>query len=92
LGLPDHGDRNLKIWRHKEYINLYNANFDSQSPVNASTLVQKLATIEQSYLNDKNNQSKRKTPDSTVHLQRYKSEFQILIEDAKKRSKKSGKY
>jgi hypothetical protein len=55
------------IWRHKEYLNLYNANYDSQSPVSASVLVQKLQTIETSHMNDKHNKLKRKNTSPEEH-------------------------
>ncbi|KAI9244332.1 hypothetical protein EDC94DRAFT_629736 [Helicostylum pulchrum] len=81
LGLPDHGDKPLKVWRHKEYVTLYNANYDSDSPVSANVLIQRLANIEQSQLNSK---FKRKPTDSGEHKQKYKNEFDILIQRVKK--------
>lgn len=88
LGLPEHGDRALKIWRHKEYVTLYNANYDSDSPVSAHVLIQRLASIEQSQMNGK---LKRKPTDSGEHKGKYKSEFDILIERVKKQKLESNK-
>lgn len=81
LGLPDHGDKSLRVWRHKEYVTLYNANYDSDSPVSASVLLQRLASIEHSQMNSK---LKRKPTDSGEHKEKYKSEFDLLIERVKK--------
>ncbi|KAL9550312.1 hypothetical protein MBANPS3_004785 [Mucor bainieri] len=61
--LPDSGDRATKIWRHKEYLNLYNANQDSHNPVSANVLVQRLHAIESS----RAIQSKRKAADPEEH-------------------------
>ncbi|CAO0793758.1 unnamed protein product [Mucor circinelloides] len=61
--LPDSGDRATKIWRHKEYLNLYNANQDSHDPVSANVLVQRLQAIE----NSRAMQSKRKATDPEEH-------------------------
>lgn len=80
LGLSDHGDKAQRIWRHKEYITLYNANYDSDRPVSANVLVQRLAAIEKSQVNDK---LKRKVTDSDEHKEKYKSEFDLLIEKTK---------
>jgi E3 ubiquitin-protein ligase RAD18 len=55
------------IWRHKEYLNLYNANYDSQNPVSANVLIQRLQAIEHSHMNDKYNKSKRKAEDPEKH-------------------------
>jgi hypothetical protein len=65
LGLPDHGDKNLKIWRHKEYINLYEANVDSLNPVGVKILCKRLEESEQCYLSSKQSQAKRKETDTT---------------------------
>ena len=65
LGLPDHGDKTLKIWRHKEYINLYEANADSLNPVGFQTLRKRLDESEQCYISSKQTQAKRKETDMT---------------------------
>ncbi|KAG2234710.1 hypothetical protein BDF21DRAFT_433273 [Thamnidium elegans] len=89
LGLPDHGDKALKVWRHKEYVTLYNANYDSDSPVSANVLIQRLANIEHSQMNSK---LKRKPTDSKEHKEKYRSEFDLLIERVKKqKSEESNK-
>ncbi|KAI7893232.1 uncharacterized protein EV154DRAFT_502152 [Mucor mucedo] len=80
LNLPDYGDKAQKVWRHKEYITLYNANYDSDRPVSAPMLVQRLIAIENAQACDKN---KRKATDPNEHREKYKSEFDLLIESAK---------
>ncbi|KAI7898100.1 uncharacterized protein BX663DRAFT_490365 [Cokeromyces recurvatus] len=65
LNLPDHGDRQTKIWRHKEYLNLYNANVDSDNRVSAKVLIERLQAMEKLRLS--NNQLKRKLTDPDEH-------------------------
>ncbi|CEG83307.1 hypothetical protein RMATCC62417_17252 [Rhizopus microsporus] len=67
LGLPEDGDKAQKIWRHKEYLNLYNANLDSQNPVGADVLIRRLAEMERAYDANRNNQVKRKNTDTEMH-------------------------
>ncbi|KAG0944590.1 hypothetical protein G6F57_000467 [Rhizopus arrhizus] len=67
LGLPEDGDKAQKVWRHKEYINLYNANLESHNPVSAEVLIKRLAEIERTHEANKNNQIKRKNIDSDTH-------------------------
>ncbi|CAO3630942.1 unnamed protein product [Mucor fragilis] len=81
FNLSDSGDRATKIWRHKEYVNLYNANQDSHSPVSASVLVQRLQAIE----NSRAIQSKRKATDPEEHKAMYADQFQALINDVKRK-------
>ncbi|KAI8889000.1 hypothetical protein K501DRAFT_282449 [Backusella circina FSU 941] len=85
LGLPDHGDKALKIWRHKEYINIYEANADSSHPAAFSTLRKRLEDNEQYYLSSKNNQAKRKDNDLTEYNQKYSGEFSKLVDGIKRR-------
>lgn len=84
MGLSEQGDRNTRIWRHKEYINLYNANYDSDNPVGANVLIQRLNMIENLKETDKYNQLKRKATDLDEHKLLYKSQFQELTENAKR--------
>ncbi|KAI8975623.1 hypothetical protein BDF20DRAFT_914515 [Mycotypha africana] len=84
FNLPDHGDRSTKIWRHKEYISLYNANVDSSTPVSAQVLIQRLIEMERSIEKDKNNQMKRKAANPEDHKAKYASQFSELIQTAKK--------
>lgn len=88
LNLPDHGDKAQRVWRHKEYITLYNANYDSERPVCASVLVQRLAAIEKSQAYDR---LKRKITDPNEHREKYKSEFDLLIETTRRRKLNKGK-
>ncbi|KAI9468473.1 MAG: hypothetical protein EXX96DRAFT_106785 [Benjaminiella poitrasii] len=83
LNLPDHGDRQTKIWRHKEYVNLYNANVDSENRVSAKVLIDRLQAIER--LRSSNSQLKRKLTDPDEHRSKYADHFSQLILDVKKR-------
>ncbi|CAO3680397.1 unnamed protein product [Rhizopus stolonifer] len=89
LGLPEDGDKAQKIWRHKEYINLFNANVDSHRPVGVDTLIRRLADMEKTHEMNKNNQAKRKDVDSDIHKERYRDQFSELIEATKRRKKSS---
>ncbi|GAN05292.1 conserved hypothetical protein [Mucor ambiguus] len=81
FNLSDSGDRATKIWRHKEYLNLYNANQDSHNPVSANVLVQRLQVIE----NSRAIQSKRKATDPEEHKAMYADQFQSLINNVKRK-------
>ncbi|KAK4521719.1 uncharacterized protein ATC70_004253 [Mucor velutinosus] len=81
FNLSDSGDRATKIWRHKEYLNLYNANQDSHRPVSANVLVQRLQAIE----NSRAIQSKRKATDPEEHKAMYADQFQSLINHVKRK-------
>ncbi|KAI8375095.1 hypothetical protein EDC96DRAFT_497885 [Choanephora cucurbitarum] len=83
--LPDHGDRKQMIWRYTEYVTMWNANNDSESPVSAHVLVQRLQKMENSMLAEKNNQLKRKTEDPDSHRDHYKDEYSRLIDEVKRR-------
>ncbi|KAI8095054.1 uncharacterized protein B0P05DRAFT_524518 [Gilbertella persicaria] len=85
LNLPDHGDRKQMMWRHTEYVTMWNANNDSENPVSAHVLIQRLQKMESSMLAEKNNQLKRKNEDLNSHKQHYKDDYVRLIEDVKRR-------
>lgn len=63
---------------------MYNANYDSDNPVSANVLVQRLNSIEQLKISDKYNQLKRKATDIDEHKQLYKSQFDELTENARR--------
>ncbi|OBZ85977.1 Postreplication repair E3 ubiquitin-protein ligase rad18 [Choanephora cucurbitarum] len=83
--LPDHGDRKQMIWRYTEYVTMWNANNDSESPVSAHVLIQRLQKMENSMLAEKNNQLKRKTEDTDTHRDHYKDDYSRLIDEVKRR-------
>ncbi|CEP15180.1 hypothetical protein [Parasitella parasitica] len=89
FNLPEHGDRAQRIWRHKEYVNLYNANSDSKDPVSAKELVRRLRAAEQSMIAEKHNQSKRKATDPEEHKATYADQYTSLINDIKRQKQNS---
>ncbi|KAI9269948.1 hypothetical protein BY458DRAFT_510355 [Sporodiniella umbellata] len=89
LGLPEEGDKAQKIWRHREYSNLYHANVDCHKPVSMDTLLRRLAEMERTQGASKNNQAKRKHFDADTYNDKYKDEFTKLIQAAQKRKKPS---
>ncbi|KAI8637798.1 hypothetical protein BD408DRAFT_423980 [Parasitella parasitica] len=89
FNLPEHGSRAQRIWRHKEYVNLYNANSDSRHPVSAKVLVQRLQATENAQNVEKHNQSKRKATDSEEHKATYADQYTSLINDIKRKKASS---
>ncbi|KAI8976757.1 hypothetical protein BDB01DRAFT_852970 [Pilobolus umbonatus] len=79
LGLPYEGDRTLNIWRHKEYLTLYNSNNDSTSPVSTRQLINTLADNERVYLRNKSTQSKKKITDAYEHNILFINRYPLCI-------------
>ncbi|CDH54000.1 e3 ubiquitin-protein ligase rad18 [Lichtheimia corymbifera JMRC:FSU:9682] len=84
LNLPDSGDKQMLVWRHREYLTLYYANLDAAQPVSGTSLIQRLQSAENAYWN---NQSRERPSSSDLeeHNRRYKDEFTRMIEETRKR-------
>ncbi|CAO3684013.1 unnamed protein product [Umbelopsis ramanniana] len=81
LGLPDKGDKNTLIRRHKEWISLYNANVDSTDPVDVRVLRKRLREQEErlAIIPDE----KINSDAIEQHKRKYGSEFDDLIKAAR---------
>lgn len=86
--MPDTGDKQMLVWRHKEYLTLYYANLDAAQPVSGTSLIQRLQNAENAYWN---NQSRERPSSSDLeeHNRKYKDEFARMIEETRKRKRTS---
>lgn len=86
--MPDTGDKQMLVWRHKEYLTLYYANLDAAQPVSGTSLIQRLQNAENAYWN---NQSRERPSSSDLeeHNRKYKDEFARMIEETRKRKRPS---
>ena len=86
LGLPDHGDKQQMVWRHKEYVTLYYANLDAEHPKDVRALIQQLNEAEEGYNNVRNHTHSQQL-NVEEHNRRYKNQFDELIANARKRAR-----
>ena len=91
LGLPNAGSKQLMIRRHTEWVNLWNANCDSQNPRSERELLRELDQWERTQGGRAPNPNglastvMRKDFDSTAWTNRNKDDFSRLIAEAKRR-------
>jgi E3 ubiquitin-protein ligase RAD18 len=85
--LPTHGNKALLIARHKEFVNLYNANIDRQSPQSHQELLRGMAEWE-SAQQMLNRGEKRKEFDTEEWGRKCKDEFAELTKRARENAKK----
>ncbi|KAJ2725002.1 E3 ubiquitin-protein ligase rad18 [Coemansia sp. Benny D115] len=84
LGIPSKGDKHQMQARHIEWINMYMANADSETPVSHRMLLRRLASWEESL----NRSSETKTHtlstprDMTDHTLKYADSFASLVSQA----------
>lgn len=92
LGIPNTGSKDLMRRRHTEWVNLWNANSDSTSPVTKRELLRELKTWEDTL----GRQLERPTTNSGFmakdfdrdrHVKKQKDNFDDLIRQAKERAK-----
>lgn len=81
-------DKNLLIWRHREWLTLYEANMDAEHPVDFHTLKRRLDEAEEAHLNNRGNGYKQ-SPDLEQHKARYDDHFQQLKAQVQKRKASS---
>lgn len=92
LGLPNWGSKQLMINRHREWVNIWNANCDSISPRSRRELLHDLDTWERTQggrapqVNGLSSTIMRKDFDGDAYSRRHRDEFSRLIEDAKRKS------
>ncbi|KTW27314.1 DNA repair protein rad18 [Pneumocystis carinii B80] len=84
LGLKISGDKAMLQRRHTEWINLWNANIDSKTPVSKRILLEKLDAWDQMQLKT----TSMKNISDKNWMQTYKTDFDNLIENARQSKKR----
>lgn len=84
LGLKIFGDKAMLQRRHSEWINLWNSNIDSKTPVSKRVLLEKLDAWDQ--VQSKTPSIKHVLEDSWI--QTYKTDFEKLIQNAQQSKKR----
>ncbi|EME40683.1 hypothetical protein DOTSEDRAFT_46986, partial [Dothistroma septosporum NZE10] len=91
LGLPAWGTKLLMTTRHKEWVNIWNANCDSNHPRSRRTLLHDLDVWERTQggkapiTTGLSSTIMRKDFDGDAHSRRHQDEFSRLIADAKRK-------
>lgn len=89
LGIPNHGSKELMRRRHTEWVNLWNANCDSTTPVTKRQLLQNLKvwedTLGRQMDRTPNSGFMAKEFDRDRHVKAQKSNFDDLIQKARQR-------
>jgi E3 ubiquitin-protein ligase RAD18 len=89
LGLPTYGNRNLLSARHKEYVNLHNANIDRRQPLPQKDLLRELSRWDstQAQIMSSSRGEKRRF-DGGEWEERCKDEFAELARRARESAKR----
>ncbi|KAI9504602.1 hypothetical protein BX070DRAFT_233718 [Coemansia spiralis] len=90
LGIPPKGDKNQMQTRHIEWVNMYLANEDSESPVSHRALLKQLAAWEESMASNQGESGAKQQPSSqqssstsiTDHAAKYADSFATLVAQA----------
>lgn len=91
IGLPNSGSKQLMINRHKEWVNIWNANCDSTKPRTRRELLHDLDTWERTQggkapnVTGLNSTIMRKDFDHAAYGRRHQDEFSRLIADARRK-------
>jgi E3 ubiquitin-protein ligase RAD18 len=91
LGIPAWGTKQLMISRHKEWVNIWNANCDSASPRTQRELLKDLDTWERTQggrapmPNGLSTNVMRKDFDGAAYSRNHQDEFSKLIEEARRK-------
>ncbi|XP_028644504.1 E3 ubiquitin-protein ligase RAD18 [Grammomys surdaster] len=103
-GLSIQGNKQQLIKRHQEFVHMYNAQCDALHPKSAAEIVQEIENMEKtrmrleaSKLNEnlmflKKNKKKKKIEEiHSKYRKKHQNEFQLLVDQAKKGYKKTGR-
>ncbi|XP_031238698.1 E3 ubiquitin-protein ligase RAD18 isoform X2 [Mastomys coucha] len=103
-GLSIQGNKQQLIKRHQEFVHMYNAQCDALHPKSAAEIVQEIESMEKtrmrleaSKLNEnvmvftKNQTEKEIEEIHSKYRKKHQNEFQILVDQAKKGYKKTGR-
>lgn len=91
IGISNSGSKQLMINRHKEWVNIWNANCDSTRPRTRRELLHELDTWERTQggkapnVTGVNSQIMRKDFDHAAYGKRHQDEFSRLIADARRK-------
>ncbi|KAK4494154.1 hypothetical protein PRZ48_014452 [Zasmidium cellare] len=91
VGIPDWGSKQLQIQRHKEWVNIWNANCDSNHPRSKRELLHDLDVWERtqggraSNANGLSSTIMKKDFDRDAYSKRHEDDFSRLIADAKRK-------
>uniref|UniRef100_A0A060T995 Postreplication repair E3 ubiquitin-protein ligase RAD18 n=1 Tax=Blastobotrys adeninivorans TaxID=409370 RepID=A0A060T995_BLAAD len=87
LGIPHQGSKQVLQERHKKWVNLWNANLDSENPKPKSELLSALTKWEKSLAQSRQETFDVKKVDRMTYIREHNSEFNDLIAQAKKSRK-----
>jgi E3 ubiquitin-protein ligase RAD18 len=87
LGIPNYGSKVLMSARHKEYVNLYNANLDCKNPVPPRELLRRLDSWERTRIRP-DAEGKKREIDGEEWEKRYQVDFTDLTRVAKESAKR----
>jgi E3 ubiquitin-protein ligase RAD18 len=87
LGVPNYGNKALMSSRHKEYVNLYNANLDCKNPVPQPELLRRLDTWERTQVRG-DGEGKKREIDGEEWEKRYQVDFTDLTRAARESAKR----
>lgn len=87
LGIPHQGSKQVLQERHKKWVNLWNANLDSENPKPKSELLTALTKWEKSLAQSKQETFDVKKVDRMTYIREHNSEFNDLIAQARKSRK-----
>lgn len=91
LGIPDWGNKQLMIQRHREWVNIWNANCDSTQPKSKGALLKDLDIWERTQggrapsANGLSSTIMKKDFDGQAYSRRHQDDFSRLIADAKRK-------
>jgi len=91
LSLPTHGNKALLSARHKEYVNLYNANIDRRNPLPQHALLQQIReweVVQARLSGSANGEGKRKEIDGVEWGRRFEGDFADLTRRARESTKR----
>ena len=91
LSLPTHGNKALLSARHKEYVNLYNANIDRRNPLSQQALLKQIReweVVQARLSGGASGEGKRKEIDGVEWGRRFEGDFADLARRARESTKR----
>ena len=91
FSLPTHGNKALLSARHKEYVNLYNANIDRRNPLSQKELLKQIGeweAVQARLSSSASGEGKRKEIDGAEWERRFEGDFADLARRARESAKR----